>query len=95
MYSTADRADGSHLSKAESIDMPIDNLVFKNDVATTKKLLTNSKNIPSKVLESWINQTLQDAEHLDIPHVILKPENIVPLTRYGIDRPRLSAAGVS
>ena len=28
-----------------------------------------------KVLETWINETLQDAEHLDIPGVILKPEH--------------------
>ena len=25
-----------------------------------------------KVLETWINETLADAEHLDIPGVILK-----------------------
>jgi hypothetical protein len=39
-----------------------------------------------KVLETWINETLQDAEHLDIPGVILKPEQKSPITRYGIDR---------
>ena len=27
------------------------------------------------VLETWINETLQDAEHLDIPGCILKPDN--------------------
>jgi hypothetical protein len=27
-----------------------------------------------KILETWINETLQDAEHLDIPGVILKSE---------------------
>ena len=27
----------------------------------------------NKVLETWINETLYDAEHLDIPGVILKP----------------------
>jgi hypothetical protein len=39
-----------------------------------------------KVLETWINETLQDAEHLDIPGVILKPEHKKPISRYGIDR---------
>ena len=39
-----------------------------------------------KVLETWIDETLQDAEHLDIPGVILKPEHQSPVTRYGIDR---------
>ena len=28
-----------------------------------------------KVLETWINDTLKDAEHLDIPGIILKPEH--------------------
>ena len=30
--------------------------------------------ISAKVLETWINETLQDAEHLDIPGVILKSD---------------------
>ena len=38
----------------------------------------------AKVLTTWINETLQDAEHLDIPGVILKPEQLTPMTRYGI-----------
>ena len=47
-----------------------------------------------KVLETWINETLQDAEHLDIPGVILKPEHKNPISRYGIDRLELSKAGI-
>lgn len=39
-----------------------------------------------KVLETWINTTLEDAEHLDIPGVILKSEHKTPVTRYGIGR---------
>ena len=38
-----------------------------------------------KVLETWIDETLKDAEHLDIPGVILKPEHKSPIQRYGID----------
>jgi len=49
----------------------------------------------SKVLETWINETLQDAEHLDIPGVILKPEHKNPISRYGIDRMAFSAYGIS
>jgi hypothetical protein len=44
-----------------------------------------------KVLETWINETLTDAEHLDIPGVILKPEQKSPACRYQIDRPSLLA----
>ena len=47
-----------------------------------------------KVLETWINETLQDAEHLDIPGVILKPEHQNPISRYGIDRLILFNAGI-
>lgn len=47
-----------------------------------------------KVLETWINETLTDAEHLDIPGVILKPEHKNPISRYGIDRMAFSNAGI-
>lgn len=42
----------------------------------------------------WINETLSDCEHLDIPGVILKPENKNPMARYGIDRMTLSNNGI-
>ena len=48
----------------------------------------------SKVLETWLNETLQDAEHLDIPGVILKPEHQNPVSRYKIDKLVLFAAGI-
>ena len=47
-----------------------------------------------KVLETWINETLGDAEHLDIPGVILKPEHKNPISRYGIDRITFSNNGI-
>ena len=36
----------------------------------------------ARVIETWINETLADAEHLDIPGVIVKPLNKAPLVRY-------------
>jgi hypothetical protein len=48
----------------------------------------------AKVIETWINETLQDAEHLDIPGVILKPEHKNPISRYGVDRLILTNAGI-
>tara|TARA_B110000285_G_C14920218_1_gene512213 strand:+ start:367 stop:735 length:369 start_codon:yes stop_codon:yes gene_type:complete len=48
-----------------------------------------------KVLETWINETLKDAEHLDIPGVIMKPETRSPASRYQIDRPYLMSQGIS
>jgi len=46
------------------------------------------------VLETWINETLSDAEHLDIPGCILKPDNAQPVSRYGINRNDLYEAGM-
>lgn len=48
----------------------------------------------AKVIETWINETLKDAEHLDIPGVVLKPEHKNPVSRYQIDRLSLTNAGV-
>jgi hypothetical protein len=48
----------------------------------------------AKVLETWINDTLTDAEHLDIPGLILKPEHKNPISRYGIDRISFQLLGI-
>ena len=61
--------------------------IKEGKVAVKKKLRGSSKpsggvNMSPKVLETWINETLLDAEHLDIPGVILKPEQKLPIQRY-------------
>ena len=61
---------------------------------TRFKHLDKQVQMSPKVLETWINETLSDAEHLDIPGVILKPEHKNPISRYGIDRMVLSNAGI-
>ena len=48
----------------------------------------------ARVIETWINETLADAEHLDIPGVILKPQQKDPLSRYYIDRLHLVSENV-
>ena len=48
-----------------------------------------------KVLETWLNETLQDAEHLDIPGCILNSENQNAMSRYGIDRLLFEKAGLT
>lgn len=48
-----------------------------------------------KVIETWINETLKDAEHLDIPGVVLKPEHKNPISRYNLDRLSLTNSGVT
>ena len=47
-----------------------------------------------KIIETWINETLADAEHLDIAGILLKPEHKNPISRYGIDKMTLTNAGV-
>jgi hypothetical protein len=47
-----------------------------------------------KVLETWINETLKDAEHLEIPGIICKPEHRAPIDRYKIDRLTLVNMGI-
>lgn len=51
--------------------------------------------LSSRVIENWLNQTLSDAENMDIPSVILLPKDRVPITRYGIDSLTLIKAGLS
>ena len=53
-----------------------------------KNKITQSQ-MSTKVIETWLNETLTDAGHIEIPGVILKPENKKPLTRYGIDSTQL------
>jgi len=48
----------------------------------------------AKVLETWINETLKDAEHLDLPGCIINSEVLVPINRYQIDRKKLVAYGL-
>ena len=52
----------------------------------------NTLRLNSKVIETWINETLKDAEHLDIPGVVLKPEHKNPISRYQIDRLSLTVS---
>ena len=71
-----------------------DNLELIQPKNTRFKSTDKQVQMSPKVLETWINETLQDAEHLDIPGVILKPEHKNPISRYGIDRMSFSNAGI-
>ena len=73
-----------------SVDVAITGKDRLNTVETTKGTRFSKKDkqvqMNPKVLETWINETLKDAEHLDIPGVVLKPEHKEPIARHGIDR---------
>ena len=59
-----------------------------------EQLAKGSSSMNTKVMETWINETLADAEHLNIPGVILKPEHKNPISRYCIDRLTLTNSGI-
>jgi hypothetical protein len=71
-----------------------DNLEAIQPKGTRFKSQDKQVQMSPKVLETWINETLQDAEHLDIPGVIVKPEHKNPISRYGIDRMAFSSFGI-
>ena len=70
-------------------------MVFPNDVRLEKKFKGDKAAVSSRALETWINETLTDAYHLEIPGVLTKPAHKNPVHRYGIDRQTLINAGVS
>ena len=45
-------------------------------------------------MESWLNETLTDCQDQEIPGIIGKPQHVLPLSRYGIDRITLSILGL-
>ncbi|CAG9311629.1 unnamed protein product [Blepharisma stoltei] len=59
-----------------------------------QEFLRNTQKLNPRILEAWINNTVADAEQLDIPGCVIKPENRLPLIRYGIDRTSLLNAGL-
>ena len=71
-----------------------DRLAFQNRVSDIMQMRNTGNVLNARVVESWINETLTDAAHLEIPGVVLKPTMKQPLQRYGIDRVMLAIAGV-
>ena len=62
--------------------MCLDNLSFETRMKEIYNAKESSIKLNRKVIETWINETLLDAEHLDIPGVVLKPEHKNPISRY-------------
>lgn len=48
-----------------------------------------------QIIETWLTQTLQNAENLEIPGVILNRDHLNPLTRYGVGRNNLADVGLN
>ena len=65
-----------------------------DEVKRTRSTSKQNKGMSSKVMETWVRDTLIEAEHLNIPGVILLPEKQNPMTRYGIDQNSLAEQGI-
>ena len=70
-------------------------MVFANDVKVDKKFKgTEPPNTSNHTMETWINETLNEAYHLEIPGILTEPAHKNPIYRYGIDRISLTSVGV-
>lgn len=54
----------------------------------------NSHKLSSRILETWINNTIADAASLNLPNEVTKKDSKLPLMRFGIDRTTLLKAGL-
>jgi len=50
------------------------------------KFYLDSYKATTRDIETWLNETLAECEHIDIPGIILEPQNKKPTVRYGVDR---------
>jgi hypothetical protein len=84
------------MQRAQNINVPDGaiNQAFEFRLKELHNARDSTLRLNPKVIETWINETLRDAEHLDIPGVVLKPEHKNPVSRYSIDRLSLTNAGV-
>ena len=62
---------------------------------TGKSLGPSGFQLQSRYVEQWINDVLRDAEDLKMPGVVARPENLVPISRYEVDRIGLNNKGMS
>lgn len=70
----------------------MDEQIFPDDVKIEKSI---KGEISTRALETWINETLIDAHHLEIPGVVVDVKKKKPIYSYGIDPMSLQKSGVS
>ena len=85
----------SHKEMLRSQRLDPNKMVFPNDVKVEKKFKGDTAHVSNRVLETWINETLTDAYHLEIPGVLTMPEHKNLVHHYGIDRVLLHNSGIS
>jgi chromosome segregation ATPase len=60
----------------------------------TKEALKRPSRLNPRILEAWINNTISDAEQIELPDELVTSEIRQPLIRFGVDRQSLINAGV-
>lgn len=55
----------------------------------------SSHKLNPRILETWLNSTVSDAEDFNVSSEVLRHDSKLPLVRYGIDRSALLASGLS
>ena len=75
------RKTGGFANRAQCIgeNELADRICFEQRVQEIMSMKNTGNVLNARVIETWINETLSDAEHLDIPGVILKPGQKQPL----------------
>lgn len=74
---------------------PVPEELLEEKPPDNPEILLSAQRINARILEAWINNTIVDAEHMEIPGALAKEEQQHPLSRYGVDRHSLARAGVS
>ena len=58
------------------------------------KEIKTSQKLNSRILETWLNNTVADASDMNLPEKLVQNESKIPLVRYGVDRTTLLSAGL-
>lgn len=75
-------------------ELSIETEKMPRNMSESKKKPKHRSEMSSKVMETWVRDTLMEAENQEIPGVIIKPEKQNPMVRYGIDNDTLLEKGL-
>ena len=78
-------------TKSQKRGLLMDANMFPDDVRIEKRI---KGEVTSRAIETWINDTLLDAHHLEIPGIVANLDAKKPIYSYGIDPHTLASAGI-
>lgn len=82
------------MNRLKHLTDPIDHtgLNFETRLHHLARNKISTSKLSTKVIEAWLNETLTDAGHLEIPGTLLKPGADNPMKMYKIDKFYLNSA---